>query len=185
MFKKFFKILFIFFTFSINLQANEIQFIINQLIETDNITFDFEQSTNNKKEVGTCILVFDNKLSCDYKDSMQKKILINEKTLVVHQKKYDKVYFYPISNSPFIKIFNKSNLVNLIKKSDYKINNNIELTYIDQEKKKIIIFFEKDSYDLVGWKVVDQLQNIIDFSIKIKRVNSEINPKIFMIPQVN
>ena len=108
MFKKFFKILFIFFTFSINLQANEIQFIINQLIETDNITFDFEQSTNNKKEVGTCILVFDNKLSCDYKDSMQKKILINEKTLVVHQKKYDKVYFYPISNSPFIKIFNKS-----------------------------------------------------------------------------
>ena len=75
--------------------------------------------------------------------------------------------------------------MNLIKKSDYKINNNIELTYIDQEKKKIIIFFEKDSYDLVGWKVVDQLQNIIDFSIKIKRVNSEINPKIFMIPQVN
>ena len=54
-----------------------------------------------------------------------------------------------------------------------------------RKKKKIIIFFEKDSYDLVGWKVVDQLQNIIDFSIKIKRVNSEINPKIFMIPQVN
>ena len=59
----------------------------------NNITFDFEQITNKKKEVGTCVLFFDDKLSCDYKDSVQKRILINRKTLVVHQKRYDKIYF--------------------------------------------------------------------------------------------
>ena len=31
---------------------------------------------------------------------------------------------------------------------------------------RIIIFFEKDNYDLIGWTLVDQLQNTINFSIK-------------------
>ena len=185
MLNKFFIALFIFISFSQSIYANEIQLIIDQLIRTDNITFDFEQSTNSKKEMGTCILVFDNKLSCNYKDSVQKRILINDKILVVQQKRYDKIYFYPISNSPFIKIFNKSNLVSLIEKSNYKINDKIELTYVDQNKNKIIIFFEKNSYNLIGWKVVDQLQNIINFSLKIKKVNSEINLEIFKVPSVN
>ena len=39
--------------------------------------------------------------------------------------------------------------------------------YFDRNKKKIIIFFETDSYDLVGWSVTDQLHNLINFSINI------------------
>tara|TARA_B100000780_G_scaffold275902_1_gene243453 strand:- start:229 stop:786 length:558 start_codon:yes stop_codon:yes gene_type:complete len=179
---KFFILLFFFINVALFLQADEKQLIINHLIDIDNITFDFEQITNNKKEVGACILVFDNKLSCDYKDSMQKRILINGKTLVVEHKRYDKVYYYPISNSPFIKIFNKDNLINLIRASNYQLNDNIKLTFISENEEIIIIFFKKDSYDLLGWKVVDQLQNVINFSIKIKYTNSEVNPKIFLIP---
>ena len=151
----------------------------------NNITFDFEQITNKKKEVGTCVLFFDDKLSCDYKDSVQKRILINRKTLVVHQKRYDKIYFYPIKNSPLIKIFNKKKLINLIKKSDYHLNGDINLTYVGKDKHKVIIFFNKDNYDLVGWRVIDQLQNVINFTIKITHENSEINPKIFKIPSIN
>ncbi len=172
----------IFFNFSLNLRANEKQLIINRLINIDNITFDFEQVTNKKKEVGSCVLSFDSKLVCDYKDSTQKHIIMNNKTLVVQQKRYDKIYFYPISNSSFVKIFNKNNLINLIKKSDYQLNNHIELTYVSNDKEEIKIFFEKDSYNLIGWRVVDQLQNIINFSLKIKHINSEINHKIFKIP---
>ena len=170
---------------TLNLFADEKQLIIDRLIGIDNITFEFVQKTNNKREVGICILVFDNKLSCDYDDSMQKNIILNGKTLVVQKKRYDKIYYYPISKSPFIKIFNKKELLNLIKNSNYQFKENIELTYIDKNKKKIIIFFRKDNYELVGWKVVDQLQNIINFSIKIKYINSEINPKIFKIPSIN
>ena len=56
------------------------------------------------------------------------------------------------------------------------------LTYIGKNKEKIIIFFNKDSYNLAGWRVVDQLQNVVNFSIKIKRVNSKINPNVFKLP---
>jgi outer membrane lipoprotein-sorting protein len=156
----------IFINFSLVLYADEKQSIINRLVNIDNITFDFEQITNEKKEVGKCILVFDNKLNCDYEDSAQKRILTNGKTLIIQQKRYDKIYFYPIKNSPFVKILNKGSLINLIKESDYQLKNNIELTYFDRNKKKIIIFFETDS-------------------INIKYVNSEINPKIFKIPSID
>ena len=185
MFNKFFISFFVFINFFSTLHTNEKELIINRLSNINNITFDFEQTTNSKKEVGTCILSFDNKLNCNYKDSVQKRILVNHKTLVVHQKRYDKIYFYPIVNSPFNKIFNKKNLINLIRKSDYQLNDDINLTYEGKDKEKIIIFFNKDNYDLVGWRVVDQLQNVINFSIKIKNKNSKINPNIFRVPSVN
>ena len=185
MFNKFSIFFFIFINISLDLHADEKQLIIDKLINVFNITFDFEQMTNNKKEVGMCILVFNNKLKCNYKDSYQKEILINGKTLVVRQKRYNKENIYPISNSPFLKIFNKNNLINLIKNSDYRLSDNIELIYVDENKEKIIILFEKNKYDLVGWKIVDQLQNKINFSIRIKDVNSEIDLKIFKISSAN
>jgi outer membrane lipoprotein-sorting protein len=185
LFIRFFIFFFITSIFTLNTNADERQLIVKQLINIKNITFDFEQITNDKKEVGTCVLFFDNKLACDYEDSFQKRIIINGKTLVIQQRRYDKTYYYPISNSPFNKIFNKDNLLDLIKNSDYQLNNQIELTYVGENKKKIIIFFEKNTYNLVGWQLIDKLQNIINFSIKIKNINSEINPKIFLIPSIN
>ena len=185
MFNKFLIFFFIFINFFINVHANEKKLIIDRITDINNIIFDFKQTTNDKKEMGKCILVFDNKLSCDYEDSMQKRILINNKTLVVYQKRYDKKFFYPISKSPFVKIFNKNSLIDLIKESTYLLNNNIELTYITENKEEIVIFFDKDTYNLVGWRIIDQLKNIINFSIKIKYVNSEINPLIFKIPSTN
>lgn len=182
MFNKIFILIFFCINFLPNLHADEKQSIINKLIDIDNITFDFIQMTNNKKEIGTCILSFDSKLHCDYDDSMQKNILVNNKTLVVQQKRYDKIYFYPISNSPFIKIFKKNNLVSLIKNSNYQLNDNIKLTYIVEGKEKIILFFDKNSYDLIGWEIIDQLQNVINFTIKIRHKNSEVDPAIFKIP---
>ena len=182
MFNRFFIPLFVFINLSLNLYSDEKQLIIDRLIIINNITFTFEQTTNNKKETGLCILSFDNKLMCDYKNSSQKNIIMNDKTLVIQKKKYGKIYFYPILNSPFSKIFNKNNLINLVKNSDYQLNDNIELTYVGKNKERIKIFFEKDSYNIVGWSVVDQLQNIINFSIEIKHINSEINHKIFKIP---
>jgi|TARA_B110000971_G_C19895916_1_gene447640 outer membrane lipoprotein-sorting protein len=182
LFVKFLIVLFVFYNFTLEIRANEKQLIINQLINIDNITFDFEQTTNEKKEIGVCILVFDNKLLCKYKDSIQKEILINGKTLIVRKKRYDKIYFYPFKNSPLSKIFNKNDLINLIKESDYNLKRNIELTYLYKNNNKVIIYFEKDSYNFLGWKTIDQLQNEVNFSIKITNLNSEIDSKIFKIP---
>jgi outer membrane lipoprotein-sorting protein len=185
LFNKFFIALFIFVNFIPNLYADNRKLIIDKLKNINNITFDFEQTTNSKKEIGTCILSFNDKLICDYEDSMQKRIVINGNKLVVQQKRYNKTLYYSISKYPFVKIFNKNSLIDLINESTYQLNDNIKLTYVDKDKKNIIIFFDINNYDLIGWEVVDQLQNTINFSIKIKGINSDINPKIFLIPSSN
>ena len=181
---KFITTLFLIVNFSLNLQADNKQLIIDRLIEIDNIKFDFEQTINEKKETGKCILVFDNKLNCNYQDSMHKEILINGKRLVIKHKRYDKIYFYPVANSPFMNILNKKNLISLIRKSSYKLKNNIELTYVDENNNKIKVFFDNNNYYLIGWNVRDQLQNEINFSLKITFINSKFDPKLFRIPRL-
>jgi len=185
LFSRFFLFLFIFINFFLRLDADEKQSIINRLIDINNITFNFKQITNEKTETGSCLLVFDDKLKCTYEDEMQKEILIKGKTLVIIQKKYDKIYFYPISNSPFIKILNKYSLISFVQKSDLELNNNINLIYIDKNKKKITVIFDKKNYDLIGWKIEDKFQNEIYFSLKIQHMNSEYDPSAFKIPTIN
>jgi outer membrane lipoprotein-sorting protein len=173
------------FSYSLNLYADEKQSIINQLLNVDNLTFNFEQVTEGKMETGTCLLVFNNKLKCNYIDDKQKEIIINNKTLVVMQKRYGKIYFYPISKSPFVKILDKNSLISLIRESNLEINDSIDLIYVDKNEKKITVFFGKKNYDLVGWKIQDTFQNEIYFSLKIQSVNTEINDNIFKIPSLN
>ena len=174
-----------YFYFVQNTQANEKQSIIDRFLEIDNFSFNFEQITKEKIETGSCLLEFDNKLRCSYNDKLQKKIIINNKTLVVLQKRYNKIYYYPVSKSPFINILSKKKLINLIKKSDLILKNNIELIYLDKNQNKITVFFEKKNYGLIGWVVKDNFQNEIYFSLKMKKINSLIDKNYFKIPVLN
>jgi|TARA_B110000971_G_C19839183_1_gene421736 outer membrane lipoprotein-sorting protein len=159
--------------------------IINKLLKIDNLTFSFKQITNNKTETGTCFLVFDNKLKCNYLDKNQKEIIINNKTLVIMQKRYDKIYFYPISKSPLVKILNKKSLIKLIRNSNVELNDNIDMIYLDENKKNITVSFQKENYDLIGWEVEDQFQNKNFFSLKVRNTNTKINENLFKIPSIN
>lgn len=183
----FFRILFLFFVFVnliSNVKANEKQLIIDELKKINNLSFNFEQIIKSEIEIGSCLLVFNNKLKCYYKSKLKKEIIINNKTLVIWQKRYNKKYFYPVSKSPFINILNKKNLIELIEKSDLALKQNIELMYLDKNK-KITIFFEKNSYELIGWLIEDEFQNEIFFSIKIKKTNTQIEEKEFKIPSIS
>ena len=51
--------------------------------------------------------------------------------------------------------------------------------------KKLLFFFNKKNYELLGWKVEDQFRNEIYFSLKIQMMNTEIDNKIFKIPSNN
>ena len=73
MLKKVFLIIIIFLIYPLNLSANEKNLIIAQLLEVNNFNFDFEQASNEKKETGNCILVFDSQLKCNYNDDKQKE----------------------------------------------------------------------------------------------------------------
>ena len=169
--------------FSVTLSASEKELNINRLIEIDNFTFNFEQISNEQKENGKCILIFNNRLKCKYNDEKQKEILINNRTLVVIHKRYNKKYFFPVNKSPLIKILNKDKLIQVINDSEISINDNITLTY--QSNGEVAVFFDKKSYEFLGWKIKDNFQNETFFSLKIESINDIYDPKIFKIPSIN
>ena len=173
-----------FFNFFLNLQSSEKESIINSLTEIKNFSFSFEQITQKKRETGNCLLEFNRKIKCIYNDKQDKEIIINNKTLVILHKKYNKIYFYPTSKSPLLNILSKDKLINLIQNSKLIINEKIELVYLDKNKKMITVFFEKKNYELKGWLIKDEFQNEIYFSLKIENVNNKIDKNYFKIPLV-
>ena len=185
MFSKVFITIIFFASFFLHAQSSEKQSIIDRFFEINNFSFNFEQITQEKIETGDCLLKFDNKLKCNYNNKLQKEIIINNKTLVVLQKRYNKIYYYPVSKSSFLNILSKNKLINLIKKSDLKLGKNIELVYLDKNQKSITIFFEKKNYELIGWLIEDEFQNEIYFSLNIENINSEIHKNYFKIPSLS
>jgi outer membrane lipoprotein-sorting protein len=174
----------VFFNFFFSLNADEKKSIISSLLEVDNFSFSFEQTLKDKKETGKCLLAFNNKLRCSYNNELKKEIILNNKTLVVWKKKYNKKYFYHISKSLFLNILNKDKLFNLIQRSDLiQNNNNIELFYFDENQKKITLLFDKKNYELVGWKIENEFKDEIYFSLKIEKINNVIDKNYFKIPE--
>ena len=182
---RFFLFLLLFSNYSLHSYADEKQLIINRLLKINNFTFNFKQISQGKIETGTCFLVFNNKLRCNYFNEKKKEIIINNKTLVVIIKKFNKNYFYPVSKSPFQKILNKNSLINLIKESNIELNDNIDIIYVDKDERKISVFFDKKNYELIGWKIKDKLQNEIYFTLKIQSTNTIIKDRLFKIPSTN
>ena len=174
----------VFILFSFNLFASEKNQIINQLIKVDSLEFTFDQLINEKKEKGSCLLVFPGKLKCEYFDDKKKEILINNRKLVITQKRYNKTYHYPISKSPFLNILYKDKLLEIVKNGELKLNKRvIKLIYLDKDK--ITIFFDRKTLDLKGWEVIDQYNNNINFSLNIISKNDVYKKGTFKIPNIN
>ena len=56
---------------------------------------------------------------------------------------------------------------------------------IEKNDNKINIFFDKKSYDLIGWQTEDIYQNlVITFIYNIEK-NKKINEKLFKLPKSN
>ena len=184
---KFFKdisIFLILISLANNLYANEKKQIINQLINLNALEFTFKQIVNEKTENGGCLLEFPGKLKCNYFDDKQKELVINDKKLAITQKRYDKTYRYPISKSPFLNILYKDKLFKIINSGKLKKENNkIKLHYLNENE--ITIFFDNKTLNLVGWKIIDQYNNNIDFSIKIISKNDSYDENTFNLPKLD
>ena len=175
----------IFLSFSKNIHTNEEE-IINNLLLTKNIQFEFEQTTNEKVESGICILIFPAKLSCDYNDDKKKRIIIKDNNLTIIQRRYNKIYNYPIKNSPFVKILYKKNLINFINASQKKIDGKyIFFISTNEKNKKIKLIFNKENYNFNGWEINDSYNNNVSFKMKILFKNTKIDKNLFKIPELN
>ena len=174
--------LFLIFTHS---SVNEKSKIIKNLNNIDNIQFKFTQTTNENIEKGKCILAFPGKLKCDYKDKNEKELIVNKRMMAITQKRYGKTLFYPLSKSTFINILDKNELIKIITESDTTTNNYFNVIFINEEKFKTIIRFNKKDFFLAGWTSIDQYNNKVIFEIDITSFNQMIDNKIFTLPDRN
>ena len=181
--KKFILVLF-FISFSFKLSASQKDQIINQLNNLDSLEFTFDQFVNGKLEKGSCLLEFPGKLKCQYFDNKQKELVINNKRLAITQKKYNKIYYYPISKSPFLNILYKDKLLEIVKSGKLELTEQlIKLIYLNESD--ITVFFDKKTLDLKGWKIIDQYNNNINFSLNTISKNDVYKKGTFKIPNIN
>ena len=179
-FKKIFLISF-FLLITTSLLANEKEQIVAQLNSLNSLEFTFDQSINEKTEKGSCLLEFPGKLKCNYFDDKKKELIINDKRLAITQKRYNKTYYYPISDSPFINILYKDKLLEIVNSGKLEVTDKlIKLIYSGENK--IAVFFDKSNLNLKGWEIIDQYNNNINFSLNIVSKNDIYNKDIFKIP---
>tara|TARA_Y100000814_G_scaffold68623_1_gene42489 strand:- start:608 stop:1168 length:561 start_codon:yes stop_codon:yes gene_type:complete len=181
---KFYKIFTILILLSANLSASEKNQIITQLNNLNSLEFTFDQLVNDKTERGNCLLEFPGKLKCNYFDDKKKELIINKKRLAITQKRYNKTYYYPISKSPFLNILYKNKLLEIVRSGEIELSDQIiKLVYLNDNE--ITVFFDKKTLDLKGWQIIDQYNNIINFSLNIVAKNDIFKKGTFKIPEIN
>ena len=171
--------------YSNTLLANITDEIIKKLDETNNISFEFEQISNNENEKGECLLVFPGKLKCIYNSEDGKEILVTNKSLYVIKHKFQRTYRYPIKNSAFNIILNKEKILENLKMVDPI---NIKKTtdkYFYQIKANegiyVKISFGKKNKMLRGWETISYNQEPVIFNIFNPVINSEVKEN-FILP---
>ena len=176
--------IFIFFFFNINSKADNKENIINNLKNTKNFNFDFEQNINNKIEKGNCIIEYPRKIYCEYEGSIDKILVSNGKSLVIRTKVG--YYRYPLNKTPLYLILDKKFLINKISNLDERIIDKYYINYqILENNNEISIFFDNQTFNLVGWQTKDIYQNLSITFISSVKTNEVIDKKFFKLPSQN
>ncbi len=180
------KLLFVVIYLSIisSVSASMKENIIKKFTDIKNISFNFEQNINGKIESGNCIIEYPKKIYCKYDLSNQKILVSNGKSLVI--KTLSSYYFYPLEKTPLDTILNKEYLLKKITNLDQRdvSDDFINFNFVEDEN-EINLFFDKKTFNLIGWQTVDIYQNVsITYLSSIKR-NQKLNKEIFNLPQQN
>ncbi len=174
----------IFFVLTFNSKAEIKEKIIQNLKNTKNLDFKFEQNVNGKIENGNCTIEYPKKIFCEYARSNNKILVSNGKSLVV--KTISSYYRYPLEKTPLNVILDKNILINKIKSLKQRtIDNNLINFTILENNNEINIFFDKKTYDLIGWQNTDMYQNFNVTFISSIRKNRVLSKNLFNIPSQN
>jgi len=180
------KYLFIFFFILLTneLSASIKENIIYNLNIIDNIFFKFEQNINGKTENGECIIQYPKKIFCKYNLKNKKILVSNGKSLVI--KSLSSYYLYPLDKTPLDLILDKNFLISAINNSDERIIEDKFINYSFSEKdNEINIFFDKNTYELIGWQTLDIYQNLSITFISSMIKNQKLKKNLFEIPKQN
>ena len=158
--------------------------IVQNLNNTKNIDFKFEQNINGKIENGNCTIEYPKKIFCEYARSNNKILVSNGKSLVI--KTRTSYYRYPLEKTALNLILDKNFLINKIYVLKERVVDEslINFTIFDKDN-EINIFFDNQTYDLVGWQNTDIYQNFNITFISSIRKNRFISEDLFKIPSLN
>ena len=181
-----FKFLFILF---ISLFCNQAfssskEAIISKMKLTNNLSFNFMQIIENKKQNGNCIIQYPKKIFCEYNDYKKKIIVSNGKSLVIKNRYNGSYYIYALKKTPLEFLLDKNYLISKIDVLEARVVDNKYLNFtILENNNEINIFFDKKTSDLVGWQTKDIYQNLVITFISSVKINKRINDDIFILPK--
>ena len=158
--------------------------IIQNLLNTNNISFNFEQNINGRIENGNCIIQYPKKIYCEYNLSNKKTMISNGKSLVIKTK--TSYYLYPLEKTPLNLILDKNFLIKKIKNLNERIIENkfINFTFIEDDN-EINVFFDNMNFNLIGWQTLDIYQNLSITYLSSVLKNQDLAKSLFIIPKQN
>ena len=162
------------------------EYIISKMQITNNLSFNFIQTVDDKSENGKCILEYPKKIYCEYDDANKKIIVSNGKSLVIKTSNKGSYYIYPLDKTPLEYLLDKEYLISKIQMLEPRDIDDKYLNFkIFENNNEINIFFDKKSLNLIGWQIEDIYQNLSVTFISSVKINQKINEKKFMLPQNN
>ena len=176
-------LIFIFFFLNSNSIAEIKEKIIENLQNVENLKFKFEQNINGKIENGICTIKYPKKIYCKYKKN--NKILVsNGKSLVI--KTETSFYRYSLKKTPLNLILDKNFLIKKIHILEGNVidDNLINFTILENDN-EIDVFFDSETFNLIGWKTRDIYQNTNITYLSSIETNKEITKNLFKIPSQN
>ena len=174
----------LFFIFITPLKADLKENIIINLEKINNLSFDFEQTINEKTESGNCVIKYPKKIYCTY-NNFNKKIMVSDgNSLVIINQKSNQYYRYPIEKTALSLILDKNYLIDQMKILEGRVIDKkyYNFTLIDKEI-KINIFFNNQTLNLTGWQTEDIYQNLAITFISSVKINQVIEKNKFKIPE--
>ena len=183
-----FKVIIILIFFSSYIPANSSpkDKIISQMKLTNNLSFNFIQTIDDKNEEGKCIIEYPKKIFCEYSNPSKKILVSNGKSLVIKTSNKGSYYRYPLNKTPLKFLLDKEYLISKIEELEPKDIDNKYLNFkIFENNNEINIFFDKKNLNLIGWQTEDIYQNLTITFISSVKINQKIDESIFKLPKNN
>ena len=91
-----------------------------------------------------------------------------------------------LKKTPLNAILNKEFLLNKIKSSNGREIDNKLINYkFLEDESEINVFFDKKSFNLIGWQTLDIYQNLSITYLNSIVKNQKLNKKLFILPKQN
>ena len=160
--------------------------IISKMKSTNNLSFNFTQTINDKSENGMCVLEYPKKIWCKYSGANEKTLISNGKSLVIKTNNNNNYYIYPLTKTPLQYLLDKKYLISKIQELEPKNIDNKYLNFkIFENNNEINIYFDKKNLNLIGWQTEDIYQNLNITFISSVRINQIIDKRKFVLPKNN